>query len=67
MGRARPACGLDLRPKHDPCIMLCGPRPTNRLDCVGLGPCLELWALDRPIRHSSNVEQRYDRDRSWHC
>jgi hypothetical protein len=44
MGCARPAHGLDLRPRHDPHIEPCRPRPTIRLGRAGPGPQLD-WAV----------------------
>jgi hypothetical protein len=41
MGRARPACGLDLRPRHGPQCGPCRPRPTIRL---GRAKNCVLWA-----------------------
>jgi hypothetical protein len=55
MGHARPAHGLDLRPRHGPHIGSCRPRPTIRLGRARSGPCQKLCALGRPIRHSTNV------------
>jgi hypothetical protein len=55
MGRARPARGLDLRPRHGPQCGSCRPRPTIRLGRARYGPCQKLCALGRPIRHSTNV------------
>jgi hypothetical protein len=55
MGRARPARGLDLRPRHGPQCGPCRPRPTIRLGRARYGPCQKLCALGRPIRHSTNV------------
>jgi hypothetical protein len=55
MGRARPARGLDLRPRHGPQCGPCRPRPTIRLGRARYGPCQKLCALCRPIRHSTNV------------
>jgi hypothetical protein len=55
MGRARPARGLDLRPKHDPHIGSCRPRPTIRLGRARSGSCQKLCALGRPIRHNTQM------------
>jgi hypothetical protein len=55
MGRARPARGLDLRPRHGPQYGPCRPRPTIRLGRARYGSCQKLCALGRPIRHSTNV------------
>jgi hypothetical protein len=55
MGRARPARGLDLRPRHGPQCGPCRPRPTIRLGRARYRPCQKLCALGRPIRHITNV------------
>jgi hypothetical protein len=60
MGRARPARGLDLRPRHGPHCGPCRPRPTIRLGRARYGPCQKLCALGRPIRHSTNVHLYVD-------
>ena len=71
MGRARPARGLDLRPRHGPQCGPCRPRPTIRLGRARYGPCQKLCALGRPIRHSTNVHlyslmQKDKAAGSWH-
>jgi hypothetical protein len=55
MGRVRPAYGFDLRLSHGPHIGSCRPRPIIRLGRARSVSCQKLCALDRPIRHSTNV------------